>query len=657
MDGDNQFEVQFTTTADTSGAEQEKAALDAVTDSAEAANTAASKAGAGNSGADFAAQLEREKSLRDAILSTEEQTTAEEEKQIAAEERRQSLLSQRTAIAEQQLEALQAEAAGDNAAAAALEREVEIRKIALQLQQATTLSEEEAMVFAEQRVAAEELITAQIAAQAELNATLVSEEAVGNYGRLATAAQSFAERAALGVTSTRSLVGLLNAFPPQIALAAAAAFGIYEALNHAAEAQKQLSIETEKTSQKLQEEARAAIDASYGDTKAIGSALEKQADDLQRTRNAIALAYASGNQKQAASLKEVLDQEQVYFDFLSRRLEKQKEIEAQDAEDAANHQRAVDAQKAYQDSLEAADDLQAKLHSIDLGELDPAGRLDALGDDLDKVGEKLRGLGLDAKSPEEALAQLSSYPTVTQAKMVPLIEKWAELQKAEISAGEAAQKAAEEADKPRQKAIADLDAEIARLEKIRTLQLPGANTPAAPVKPADALQNQIDDAQAKYDAGDLNYGAVLQQLAAQKQAILQGQRDALNTPPPAPPPKTGPRGAGSDADIQQRTEENEEKLNDEAQKLNDSSKSEGDKAASSLQSAAQNFDKLPPHFDAFRDTIQEGTQTIASKSADVSNAFQSLSDTTVQGFQTIQQVISGMQKQISDLSSQIASLS
>ena len=76
-----------------------------------------------------------------------------------------------------QVEAAMAEADGDMAEAAALTREVELRKIAYSLQQTGNFSAAEAATLAEQQVAAEEQIVAQKEAQAALNEQLVAQEA------------------------------------------------------------------------------------------------------------------------------------------------------------------------------------------------------------------------------------------------------------------------------------------------------------------------------------------------------------------------------------------------------------------------------------------------------------------------------------------------
>src|SRR5207248_798620 len=102
---------------------------------------------------------------------------SEEAQDAAKQARLEAQKIQQQAIVSMKLEALQLEAAGDTAAAAALNREIEQRTVALALQKQLNVSEAEALALATQAVEAEQFITLQKESQAALNEELVAQEA------------------------------------------------------------------------------------------------------------------------------------------------------------------------------------------------------------------------------------------------------------------------------------------------------------------------------------------------------------------------------------------------------------------------------------------------------------------------------------------------
>jgi hypothetical protein len=81
-----------------------------------------------------------------------------DQKAAAINERQASLAAQKEAISAKQLAALQAEALGETEIAAALEREVALRRLALELQEQSAISESEALAIAQARSAEEDKV-------------------------------------------------------------------------------------------------------------------------------------------------------------------------------------------------------------------------------------------------------------------------------------------------------------------------------------------------------------------------------------------------------------------------------------------------------------------------------------------------------------------
>lgn len=109
----------------------------------------------------------------------------------AEEERRNSIIQQRTAIKETQVQIAEAEAAQQGEMVEFLSTELKILQAQLSLRQSTLVSEEEAFALAERRVTAEAVVLQTKQAQAQLDARLIAEEQEKlNLERMQVAAQA-----------------------------------------------------------------------------------------------------------------------------------------------------------------------------------------------------------------------------------------------------------------------------------------------------------------------------------------------------------------------------------------------------------------------------------------------------------------------------------
>ncbi|MDR3405111.1 MAG: hypothetical protein P4L99_21635 [Chthoniobacter sp.] len=191
--------VQEATDAATASAKENTAAVAAQADATEKLATLQART---PTAADRAYNQDLSSSAA-AAMSTPEEDSAEQ-RAIAAEERKNSLISQRHALLETELELLNAERAGETAKAQVLEQELLIRREALALQRGTLLSEEEAMATAEAKVVAEREITAQKAAQAAENA---EDKVYGARSRVGTLSRNFGADANTGAAIGIGAIG------------------------------------------------------------------------------------------------------------------------------------------------------------------------------------------------------------------------------------------------------------------------------------------------------------------------------------------------------------------------------------------------------------------------------------------------------------------
>lgn len=315
----------------------------------------------------------------------------------------------------------------------------------------------------------------------------------------------------------------------------------------------------------------------------------------------------------------------------------------------------ADWEKGYSKASDASQKLAEQIKQTDFAKLDPQHQLAALNQDVQGVIDKLRALGVDAKTPADALAQMSNYGADAQLKIAALVEKWLKLNDAQTKASDTVKKGAEEEAKAKQKTLADLDAQIAKLREITNLS---GQTAATPAPPSDALQKQIDDATAKLKAGDTNYAAVLQQLTDQ----LQAQRDALaKATPPAPPQTpttpitpTSPAGLpNAQANATQGQDAAAKALNNLSQAASDSFgdvATAAEDAAKAMPGAAQGAISA---LSALPAEIQAALGPLAKAGADLGPLIEQLSATTQAGFR---QSAAALQRAQADLQNQIDSL-
>lgn len=174
------FNVSFTTTADTSGADATLDALKKVEDEAAAANAAQPGANPASGGEQYSgAELEQIQEKLQLKLNEKlvEQELLQQVAQARVEEQGiTDVMRQRQTIATMLVEAAQEEAVGHLEVAAAMRGEVEAMQLSLTYQTGAKIPQAEALSLAKQRIAAEAQITAQDRAQAALNAELIAQE-------------------------------------------------------------------------------------------------------------------------------------------------------------------------------------------------------------------------------------------------------------------------------------------------------------------------------------------------------------------------------------------------------------------------------------------------------------------------------------------------
>lgn len=179
-------------------------------------------------------------------------------KQLTEEEiRRNAIILQRQSIIETEQESLRAEAAGQTELAAQLEGEVAMRRMALQIQQQTTFTDTEAMVMAQERYAALEIIAvkeAEILTLKRAQEVATAEQAVAQ-ATLARSGTRVMENLALGIRNTRSLEAATNALFGPLALLGIVGFAAYE---HFAKGAEEARKEAEALRVEMEADARHA---------------------------------------------------------------------------------------------------------------------------------------------------------------------------------------------------------------------------------------------------------------------------------------------------------------------------------------------------------------------------------------------------------------
>lgn len=235
MAADKTFEVLLKTTADRTGAQQTKADIEDVK------KEAGSTAGPGG-GFESSAQAREAEARRAIAAETEQEINLQEE-------RRNSILIQRQALIASETEALLLEAAGQTEQAAALTAEIELRRVALGIQQSTNLSEEESLLLARQRITAEQQIAAAQLAQREASAL-----AGINIGRARQEATTLVREIATGTVNMRTLGALAGSLGPALGISAIAALVVGEIIGSIGKKMDENRISSEKESVELQKQ-------------------------------------------------------------------------------------------------------------------------------------------------------------------------------------------------------------------------------------------------------------------------------------------------------------------------------------------------------------------------------------------------------------------
>ncbi len=246
------FDVNIRTTGDTTGAEKVKQSLEEVKAEQESANAAAGAAPGSTVAIDrgsFDAQLEREAALRQQILGTETEISAKEAERNALQERLASLTTQRQILIDLELERVTALAAGETERAAAIESEINLQKLSLQIQTSAKLSQEEALAIASARLAKEAEITA--AQEAQAGAGLLGGV---NIGKARQEATTLARELATGSVNTRTIGSLAGSLGSLLGVAGIAAYSLYNGIAEAARKTDEVRINTEKESAALQQQ-------------------------------------------------------------------------------------------------------------------------------------------------------------------------------------------------------------------------------------------------------------------------------------------------------------------------------------------------------------------------------------------------------------------
>lgn len=268
---DKTFEVLLKTTADRTGAQQTKADLQDLKNEAR---------GDGPGGGLDPVNLQRQRDIQRDLAAADQAAGAQAAERLAQEERRNSILIQRQALIASEVEALALEAAGETEAAAALTAEVELRRAALQIQQSTNLSEEESLVLARQRIAAEEQIAA-----AQLRQKEASLFAGVNIGRARQEATTLVREIATGTVNMRTLGALAGSLGPALGISAIAALVVGEVISSIGKKLDDNRISSEKESVELQKQVQhwknmAAAAKDFSDIQKLTEEVSQRVSDI-----------------------------------------------------------------------------------------------------------------------------------------------------------------------------------------------------------------------------------------------------------------------------------------------------------------------------------------------------------------------------------------
>jgi hypothetical protein len=199
----------------------------------------------------------------------------------AAEERRNAILIERQALIASETEALILEADGQVEQAAALTKEIELRRAALTIQQTTNLSQEESLLLAQQRVAAEEQIAA-----AQLAQRNSSGLAGVNIGRARQEATTLAREIAAGGANMRTVGALAGSLGASLGTGIVGALVLSETIGAIGEHMDKTRINSEKQGVELQKQVKhwremAAAAKDFADVQNLNKDIAEKITEIQ----------------------------------------------------------------------------------------------------------------------------------------------------------------------------------------------------------------------------------------------------------------------------------------------------------------------------------------------------------------------------------------
>ncbi len=471
-------------------AQLKQLAADAAAITAEQTALTSASASAGGVKIDWKQIAQERASAMAATTPIEAQSVVNAE-ELAAAQAKTQLLMERRVIIETELEAAEARIAGNPAMAAKLERESEIRIRALAVQNALNVSTEESIVLAERLVMAEEATVAPtLLAGANLNKAkgeaivLARELATGSFN----ARTMGAFLGSLGTTITiASLVGYelyqvighsadeavrLNTEYQKSADSlfkdveawqqlAKEAQNFSEVIKVAEAAQSKLNTLTEKSAELNHQQL--SISQKIGDLipplqpfgpdgKDVASdankqqleAAQKAAKDLATEGLAAGITFVEAAQKSQAAWEKFQD---VALDqavaTLTKNLAdlKAKQADISTVKDQAGLDAWVKGALDIQLATRNLDDFQntqakvateaakvsAEVQKIDFKQLDKSDELAALNTELSTIQNKLREVGVEAASPNEALTQQAGLTKANAEEVIKLAGAWAKV--------------------------------------------------------------------------------------------------------------------------------------------------------------------------------------------------------------------------------------
>lgn len=285
---ESSFDVNIRTRADRTGVQETEQDLDRLKAKAAATPVAPGPGLTGEAGAKNdreIAALERKIALNHQILSGEIEASTVDAERLANEERRAGVMAQRQILVDLETEQLQAQAAGETNRVAVLEEEINLRRIALQIQTSTGLSEDEALTIARARVVAEAEITAAQEAQGA-----ASIFAGAQIAKARNEVITLLRELVSGAGTARTLGALLGALGPALGISGVAAFVVEGAIKGMSTHLDETRKEAEKQTLEFQKEAdawreMAASASTFADLQKIHESVSKSVTaELEKAR-------------------------------------------------------------------------------------------------------------------------------------------------------------------------------------------------------------------------------------------------------------------------------------------------------------------------------------------------------------------------------------